>query len=94
MGCMLFKKTTTYNAHLRVYIIVLHDTQLVMRNDEMYETCDIHKLLFFIQIVTWYSSPPPPPGLVVDQHTLLWEEVRWGGTTAVGVDSQGPGLGT
>ena len=44
MGCMLFKKTTTYNAHPRVYnnTAYLHDTQLVMRNDEMYETCDIH----------------------------------------------------
>ena len=36
MGCMLFKKTTTYNAHPRVYnsTAYLHDTQLVMRNDE------------------------------------------------------------
>ena len=44
MGFMLFKKTTTYNAHPRVYnsTAYLHDTQLVMRNDEMYETCDIH----------------------------------------------------
>ena len=44
MGCMLFKKTTTYNAHPRIYnsTAYLHDTQLVMRNDEMYETCDIH----------------------------------------------------
>ena len=41
---MLFKKTTTYNADPRVYdnTAYLNDTQLIMRNDEMNETCDIH----------------------------------------------------
>ena len=41
---MLFKKTTTYNAHPRVYnnTVHLNDTQLIMRNDETNETCDIH----------------------------------------------------
>ena len=40
---MLFKKTTTYIADPRVYnnTAYLNDTQLIMRNDEMNETCDI-----------------------------------------------------
>ena len=49
MGCMLFKKTTAYNAHPRVYnnTAYLHDTQLVMRNNEMYEMLST-QILFVI----------------------------------------------
>ena len=50
---MLFKKTTTNNAYPRIYnsTAYLNDTQLVMRNDEMYETCDIHNYcMFYITI--------------------------------------------
>ena len=41
---MLLKKATTYNADPRVYnnTAYLNDTQLIMKNDEINETCDIH----------------------------------------------------
>ena len=49
---MIFKKTATCNAQPTIYngTAYLHDTQLVMRNDEMYETCDIHNYYFYYKI--------------------------------------------
>ena len=54
---MLFKKATTDNADPRVYnnTAYLNDTQLIMRNDEMNETCDMHNyyMLYTTKKETW-----------------------------------------
>ena len=54
---MLFKKTTAYNADPRIYnsTAYLNDTQLIMRNDEMNETYDIHNycMSYTMKKETW-----------------------------------------
>ena len=56
---MLFKNTTTYNAHPRVYnnTAYLNDTQLIMRYDEMNETFDIHNYCMLYTTKNLFRTP-------------------------------------